>query len=75
MSDKKRSTITGTVQRLTEKYRNESLFHTKNGHRMPGRDEIIGIIKDLRAVVFPGYFGRDSCAGIFPEYPPESMPE
>ena len=68
MSDKKRSTITGTVQRLTEKYRNESLFHTKNGHRMPGRDEIIGIIKDLRAVVFPGYFGRDSCAGIFPEY-------
>ncbi|MBR2765660.1 MAG: serine acetyltransferase [Blautia sp.] len=67
MTDKK-SAILKTVERLTDNYRNEELFMARGGRCLPSRDEIIAIIKELRAVVFPGYFGNDSCSMEFPEY-------
>ena len=67
MGDKKTS-ILQTVKKLTENYRNEELFMAKGGRCLPSRDEVIGIIKELRAIIFPGYFGMDSCAQEFPEY-------
>ena len=67
MEDKKKA-ILDTVEKLTNQYRKEELLLGKTGHSLPSRDEVIGILKDLRAIIFPGYFGASSCAGQFPEY-------
>ncbi len=67
MADKK-AVILKTVERLTENYHNEELFMARGGRCLPGRDEIIALIKELRAIVFPGYFGNDPCSSEFPEY-------
>ena len=40
----------------------------KNGRSLPSRAVIIDVVKELRAVIFPGYFWSDSAAGMFPEY-------
>lgn len=39
----------------------------KNGRSLPNRAVIIDLVRDLRAVIFPGYFGEDTAARIFPE--------
>ena len=67
MGDKK-DVINRTVKALTKHYQEEELFMAKSGRSLPSRDEVIGIIKDLRALVFPGYFGSDASAVMFPEY-------
>ncbi|MBQ1491210.1 MAG: serine acetyltransferase [Blautia sp.] len=67
MEDKKKA-ILDTVENLTRQYREEELLLGKTGHNLPSRDEVIGILKDLRAIIFPGYFGGNSCASQFPEY-------
>ena len=35
---------------------------------LPSRGAIIGIIKDLRRVVFPGYFGDENISSTMPGY-------
>lgn len=67
MSDKKAS-ILKAVEQLTQNYHEEELFLPKNGRRLPSRAIVINILKDLRSVIFPGYFNVDSGAAIFPEY-------
>ena len=68
MSEKKRA-ILNAVERLTKNYRSEELFMPKNGQRLPSRGVIIDIVRDLRTVIFPGYFGTDDTgARIFPEH-------
>lgn len=67
MSDKKTS-ILKAVEELTENYRNEELFLRKNGRSLPNRSVVIEIVRQLRAIVFPGYFGMDSSAETFPEH-------
>ena len=49
-----------------EDYKNEELFMPKNGRSLPSRAVIIDVVKELRAVIFPGYFWSDSAAGMFP---------
>lgn len=67
MSDKKKS-ILKAVEKLTINYREEELFLPKSGRRLPSRAIVINILKDLRSVIFPGYFNVDSGAAIFPEH-------
>lgn len=67
MSDKKTS-ILNAVERLTKHYREEELFLPKSGKNLPSRSAVIDIVRDLRAVVFPGYFGMDTAAAMFPEH-------
>ena len=67
MSDKK-NVILEAVSRLSYNYRNEPLFSGKEGKRLPSSAEVIGFLKDMRAVVFPGYFYVDSSCGLFPEH-------
>lgn len=67
MKDKK-EVILGTVRRLTENYRDEELFLSRDRGHLPNRDMVIDILKELQSVIFPGYFGVDSSAGIFPDY-------
>ena len=67
MSDKK-SAILNVANGLTENYASEELFMPKSGRRLPNRSVIIDIVRDLKSIVFPGYFSTDTSATIFPEY-------
>ena len=67
MKDKK-TAILKAVEELTDHYRREDLFLPTNGRQLPNRAVVIDIVKELRPVVFPGYFGIDSSAEMFPEY-------
>ena len=67
MSDKK-SAILKAAKGLTENYASEELFMPKSGRRLPNRSVIIDIVRDLKSIVFPGYFSTDTSASIFPEY-------
>lgn len=40
----------------------------KSGRRLPNRSVIIDIVRDLKSIVFPGYFSTDTSATVFPEY-------
>ena len=66
MSDKKTS-IENAVERLTQCHQKE-LFLTKSGRHLPVRAAIIDIVKEMRSVIFPGYFDIDSGAAVFPEH-------
>ena len=67
MSDKKTS-ILNAVERLTENYRKEELFMPNSGKSLPNRAAVIDFLKDMRSVIFPGYFGEDCGASMFPEH-------
>ena len=66
MTDKKK-TILEAVEKLTDTYRKEELFLGKDRERLPNKKEIINFIKDMRSIIFPGYFSVDSSASVFPE--------
>ena len=66
--DRKKDAILKATAAFTENYKNEELFMPKNGRSLPSRAVIIDVVKELRAVIFPGYFWSDSAAGMFPEY-------
>ena len=59
MTDKKK-TILEAVEKLTDTYRKEELFLGKDRERLPNKKEIINFIKDMRSIIFPGYFSVDS---------------
>ena len=40
----------------------------KNNRELPSRAAVIDVVKELRSVIFPGYFWNDSAAKVFPEY-------
>ena len=45
------------INAIVEKYdETEEIFFTNPDRRMPNRNAIIGVIKDLRDIMFPGYF-------------------
>ena len=67
MSDKK-SAILRAAKGLTENYASEELFMPKSGRRLPNRSVIIDIVRNLKSIVFPGYFSTDTSATVFPEY-------
>lgn len=67
MSDKK-TAILKAAKSLTENYASEELFMPKSGRRLPNRSVIIDIVRDLKSIVFPGYFSTDTSAAVFPEY-------
>ena len=67
MSDKK-SAILRAAKGLTENYASEELFMPKSGRRLPNRSVIIDIVRDLKSIIFPGYFSTDTSATVFPEY-------
>ena len=66
--DRKKETILRATAALTENYKNEELFMPKNDRSLPSRAAIIDIVKELRSIIFPGYFWNDSAAKMFPEY-------
>ena len=65
--DKKKQSILGAAEALRNNYKSEELFMPKNGRRLPSRAVVIQLVKDLRSVIFPGYFSEDAAARMFPE--------
>ena len=64
-----KNTIDRIVRDITAVCENEDVFAgDRDGARLPNRGAIIGIIKDLRRVIFPGYFGDELSYGVSPEY-------
>lgn len=64
--DTKKEAILKAARDLTENYDKEELFMPKNGRSLPNRAVIIDLVRDLRSVIFPGYFGEDTAARMFP---------
>ena len=64
-----RETIQNVVANITETCMNEDVYVTdEESIHLPSRGAIIGIIKDLRRVVFPGYFGDENISSTMPGY-------
>ena len=64
-----RETIQDVVVNITETGMNEDVYVTdEESIHLPNRGTIIGIIKDLRRVVFPGYFGDENISSTMPGY-------
>lgn len=60
--------IQNAVSEISENYTQQSFFTTNNGDVIPNRQVIIGILKDLRRVMFPGYFGNENISTTVPDY-------
>lgn len=56
------------VREIAQYYSSEESFAIKKGKHLPNRGAIIGAIKDLRRVMFPGYFGSENITDTAPEY-------
>ena len=68
MSQEIKMTIGKTVREIAQYYLNEESFAIKKGRHLPNRGAIIGILKDLRRIMFPGYFGTENITDTVPEY-------
>ena len=66
--NRKKDVILRATVALTENYKKEELFMPKNNRELPSRAAVIDVVKELRSVIFPGYFWNDSAAKVFPEY-------
>lgn len=60
--------IQDAVSEISENYAKQTFFTTKSDEMIPNRDVIIGIIKELRRVMFPGYFGKENISATIPDY-------
>ncbi len=67
MNDKKTS-ILSAVEHLTKNYHDEELFLPRSKKELPDRSAVVDIVRELKTVIFPGYFGNDSAAVMFPEH-------
>lgn len=56
------------VREIAQYYSSEESFAIKKGKHLPNRGAIIGVIKDLRRVMFPRYFGSENITDTAPEY-------
>ena len=56
------------VREIAQYYSSEESFAIKKGKHLPNRGAIIGVIKDLRRVMFAGYFGSENITDTAPEY-------
>lgn len=68
MNQNTKMTIENVVEKISENYDNEPLFSTKAGKNMPERKVIIDALKELRLVMFPGYFGEQDATRCLPKY-------
>lgn len=64
----KKDTLLKAVAELTAHYEEEELFLPKSGRLLPDRSEVIEVTRELKRVIFPGYFSDDSSESVFPEY-------
>ena len=60
--------LNNTVAKIAENYQAEEIFFTLPDHHFPNKDAVIGILDNVRRVMFPRYFGPEIPTGTDPEY-------
>ncbi len=60
--------LLNAASKMTENCRSMDFIMPGANRHLPERDVIIGILKDLRRVMFPGFFGDENITLISPEY-------
>ena len=60
--------IIDTIRKVKKNYENSDILCLKKTKHLPSRGEVISIIKDLRGVMFPGYFEEYSVSVSYAEY-------
>jgi len=60
--------IQHTVSEITHNYESNEVLMAKDGRHLPSRDTIIQMIKELRRIMFPGYFGDENLATYVGDY-------
>lgn len=68
MSTEIKDIIKEAVLEISDNYKKQSLLMAQEGRQRPNRGIIIEIIKDLRRVMFPGYFGEENINITVPDY-------
>ena len=68
MNGDMKMTMGRTVQEIARYYSSEESFAIKSGKHLPNRGEVIEVLKELRRVMFPGYFGPENITVTAPEY-------
>jgi serine O-acetyltransferase len=57
-----------TVSEIYCNYQNNDVLMAKEGRHLPSRSTIIQMIKDLRRIMFPGYFGDENLSNYIGDY-------
>ena len=68
MNGDMKMTMGRTVREIARYYSSEESFAIKSGKHLPNRGEVIEVLKELRRVMFPGYFGPENITVTAPEY-------
>ncbi len=68
MNDDLKTTIGRAVGDIADYYASEESFAIKTGRHLPHRGKIINVLKSLRRIMFPGYFGEENIIDTAPEY-------
>ena len=68
MKESIKSIIFEAAKQLADTCEEKDYIVSNAGRHLPDRGAVIGIIKDLRRVIFPGYFGAENITLISPEY-------
>lgn len=68
MNQKTIQQIQQTVQEITHNYDTNEVLMAKEGRHLPSRQTIIELLKELRRIMFPGYFGDENLATYVEDY-------
>lgn len=68
MKESMKKLILNASAKMTESCHTVDFIVSKGERRLPDRGSIIGILKDLRRVMFPGFFGDENITVISPDY-------
>lgn len=68
MSVDMKMTMGRAVREIARYYSSEESFAIKSGKHLPNRGAVIDVLKELRRVMFPGYFGPENITVTAPEY-------
>jgi len=68
MKDSMKDLILQASAKMTESCHSMDFIVSKGWRQLPDRASIIGILKDLRRIMFPGFFGDENITLISPDY-------
>lgn len=68
MKDSMKDLILQVSAKMTESCHSMDFIVSKGRRQLPDRASIIGILKDLRRIMFPGFFGDENITLISPDY-------
>ncbi len=60
--------IKQTAASITQTYKSNELLFNERAEHMPSRAAIIDLLKNIRCVLFPGYYNDDIILGTMPDY-------